>query len=521
MKKQNNEQELAYHDSFWAGNEQIDEAIHAFHENPSYEALLDVCSAIYLRTRQNGHFILPVDAYFENGEQTFSFKTIEWEDGTPVAVAFTSEEEFAHAPSCDKLSHFMDCVLEAVHSTDGLGGLLINPWSEHFLLRQDLISSILKAIPAIPKPYQVTPHPYLAELDTMEEPYVNAHINNISFPTDIEGLEYYVYKHGRYNVEDILTEKTTNWTVPRSAKIGDIVLFYHAKTAIARITALITQVKALPENSGHDKPLLLEWLERARQLFKQYGGKVFAIARVSGLPEYWSAEESPNAYHWQGRVYADMVDVVVLETPIDISEFNSFIKVSRQSAITPLPAKEFNELRRIICEKNSALPEYFLNCEIGNFDLSRINSENFLVLTQEYRRRFLLEIYFRSYYVDYVLKAIAKRKHWRECTCHTEGKPNYFVDNVFQFNGKYYLLEVKLNIHLENNLHGQLQQYVQADYLYLDQAATKRVDDFERSFMYVIDTEALYLYETATNALTELINLDNVHSIDDIVQQLR
>ena len=108
------------------------------------------------------------------------------------------------------------------------------------------------------------------------------------------------------------------------------------------------------------------------------------------------------------------------------------------------------------------------------------------------------------------------RQFWRECTCCTEGKPNYFVDNVFKINGTYYLLEVKLNIHLERDLHGQHRQYVFADHLFLDQGMTRKITDFERNFMYVIDTNVFYRYDAATDTLTELIRLDDVHCMDDI-----
>lgn len=365
-------------------------------------------------------------------------------------------------------------------------------------------------------PDETQSHPYLLELDTMDHPYVNAFINNISFPTGIEELEVFVYEHGMYNIEEILTNSDTNWTVPRSAKIGDIVLFYHAKTAISRITSLITRVAGLSEDSGHDKPLLLEWLERGRHLYKKYGGKIFAVGRVTGLPEYWQTNGTDTVYHWRGRIYADIGNIAVIQNPVDIREFNSFIKVSRQSAITPLPRKEFLGLRDIIFRRNDNLPAFFLRCQIGNFNLSHINSENFLLVTKDFRRRFLLEIDFRSYYVDYLLNGLTKRNYWCECTCHTEGKPNCYVDNVFLYNGKYYLMEVKLNIQLERNLVAQLEQYIHSDYLLLDQKTAKKVIAFERKFMYVIDTEALYHYDAVSNILTKLISLDDVHCIDDI-----
>ena len=521
MKKETTDISIKQNDPFLVGNEVIEAAIHQCYENISQSAVVKVLSLLHMRMRENGHFIVPVDSSVdEDGNEAFEFNTLEIEEGKLAAVAFTGSENYEKSPPCTGLSHFMDSVLMAVCEMDEFDGILLNPWGESFFLTKEMIRAVLDFICVDPEPYVSQPDPYLAELDSQEKPYVNAHINNISFPTSIEELEVYVYEHGMYNVEDILTDDKNTWTVPRSAKIGDVVLFYHAKTAIARITALITQVKALPEESGHDKLLLLDWLDRARNLFKQYGGKIFAIARVTGSPEYWPAKKAGDIYHWHGRIYADVGDIAVLEKPVDISEFNDFIKVSRQSAITPLPSEEFRRLRKLIGDKNVNLPTYFSKCEIGNVDLSHINRENFLQLTQEYRRRFLLEIDFRSYYVDHLLKSLAKRKVWRECTCHALNKPNCFVDNVIEYEGTYYLIEVKLNVRLEQDLHQQLKQYVNADYLYLDKASTKKVEKFERRYMYVIDTEAFYRYDAASDSLVELVQLDDVHCIEDIVKYL-
>lgn len=350
--------------------------------------------------------------------------------------------------------------------------------------------------------------------------YVNAHINNISFPNTIEELETFIFQNGMYNVEEILYNDTVIWTVPRSSKIGDIVLFFHAKTAITKITALITKAKMLPDDSQHSKPLLLGWLEHGRELYKKYGGKIFAIARVIASPEYMH-EEDLDVYHWRGRVYAEIGDISLLSSPIDISEFSDFVKVSRQSAITPLPASEFNKLRELIKSKNPDLPAFFLNSEIGTLGLSQISSENFLQKTRQFRNRFLLETDFRSYYVNYFLKAAVNKNFWSECRCHTEGKADCFVDNVFKFQGKHYLLEVKLNIHTERNLSNQLRRYVGAEYLFLDNGMHTKLDNFERSYMYVIDTNSLFQYDATKDFLIELIRLDDVISAHQIVELLR
>ncbi|MBR4289669.1 MAG: hypothetical protein IKT52_03395 [Oscillospiraceae bacterium] len=70
----------------------------------------------------------------------------------------------------------------------------------------------------------------LSELESDEIPYVNAHINNISFSTSMEGLKVFVYRHGMYKVEEILINSEANWTVPRSAKIGEPELYAHMLT---------------------------------------------------------------------------------------------------------------------------------------------------------------------------------------------------------------------------------------------------------------------------------------------------
>ena len=101
--------------------------------------------------------------------------------------------------------------------------------------------------------------------------FVSAHINNISFPKTIDQLENFIYDHGCYNVEDVINETEngyTIWTVPRSSVVGDIVLYFHAKTAIQWIRKLETTTKAL-NPLLHDKKLILEWLQRARLLYSQ------------------------------------------------------------------------------------------------------------------------------------------------------------------------------------------------------------------------------------------------------------
>ena len=354
-----------------------------------------------------------------------------------------------------------------------------------------------------------------------EYEYVNAHINNISFPKTIEQLEEFIYEHGCYNVEDVINESVdgyTTWTVPRSSVVGDIVLYFHAKTAIQWIRKLETASKALNPQK-HNIELIQAWLNRARKLYSMYGGKIFAIGRIASRAE--TEDEYSNPYHWGGRVYADIKDIYLLENPIDISEFNSFILVSRQSAITQLPSKEFEELKRIIASKNPSVPQYFLYSKIGDCNLSKVNKYNFLEITNAYRKRFPLEVSFRSYYVDYFLKVLAGKKVYSECQCYSSHTPLARVDNVFELEGKTILLEVKLNIALESNLIAQLEQYIMADYIRLSHEPSSITTNFVKKYMFVIDVYSVYRYDVSNGKIERIFDLDDIKNSNDVKTKMK
>ena len=168
---------------------------------------------------------------------------------------------------------------------------------------------------------------------------VQAFVNNISFPNTLDELEYFADK---FNVEEILTVDETEWSAPKWVVPGDIVFFFHAKTAISRITKLETELRHEKDSFPEEEH---EWLwnalQRARGLYKNYGGKIFAVGRISGRSIY-DLQEGDEIFHWSSRFYAPIDRLYVLEHPLDISEFSDFIFLSRQSAITPVIGSDFN-----------------------------------------------------------------------------------------------------------------------------------------------------------------------------------
>ncbi len=178
---------------------------------------------------------------------------------------------------------------------------------------------------------------------------VHAFIANITFPKSLEELSGYI-DEGYYDIE-LLQHKDISWTVPHYARIGDVVFFMHARSAIQSIRMLCKQLENQTIYDRMKKELLQKWLEKGKKLYNRYGGKIFAIGRLSGNPVQ---EEAPGLgiTHWSSRTYAKIDDVWHLRKPIDMDEFKSFLKVSRFGSITAVHEAEYKKLKDLILEKN-------------------------------------------------------------------------------------------------------------------------------------------------------------------------
>lgn len=347
--------------------------------------------------------------------------------------------------------------------------------------------------------------------------YVEAFVNNITTPKTLDEL-YEIFLDGndaQNLVEDANASGTTCWTSPRWAKRGDIVLFMHAKTAKSNLTRLRSEVRTylLPESTK------AQHLERAisEQLdfYKKFGGKIFAIGRISGKPE---KDELNPLLHFKSRVFCDINGLCLLDSPIDISEFNHFIKISGLSAVTPVFGDSFDELKEMIAERND-VPEYFLNSYSTPYPHSRVTWENWIKLSLEYRNSFTLESQFRQCYVDYLLKKLGEQKTiYVECPCYKGTNAVTYVDNVIRIGRRLLPVEVKLNIKLENDLEGQCEQYCKLDKLILSkkQKRQARMQDLVDDRILIIDTYAVYMFYLKDRSIKVLFDLSDLKSEEDI-----
>ncbi len=356
----------------------------------------------------------------------------------------------------------------------------------------------------------------------MPTKYVQAFIQNISFPTSLDML----FEHaGMFDVEQILGVVqyadvkgqpfcfNGGWTVPRWAKEGDIILFFHAKTANSRITRLVTELDLRKKEFDEETYwCLMNSLTRAKALWRTYGGKVFAIGRVAGRL-YYDAEYE-ETLHFSSRIFAPIDSIFTLERPIDISEFSDRIMISRQSSITPVFGDAFDYMKELVVSNNRHIWPYFTESVSQPIPLSRVTRENWLEVTNPYRLSFILEAQFRAYYVDYLLPLVGDRKRiYRECCCHKAGCSPTWVDNVIRWDDRYLPVEVKLNVGIVPNIESQLDQYLHVDSIDLAKDLNVCGENLV-PYVLVIDTEHVYLYNGLR--MHTVFSLDNLHRLQDV-----
>lgn len=206
----------------------------------------------------------------------------------------------------------------------------------------------------------------------------------------------------------------------------------------------------------------------------------------------------------------------MLDNPIDLSEFNAKIFISRQSSITPVLGEDYRFLKQIILSKNPIVKNYFRDSVAEPMPLCRLNDENWLSVTNQYRREFFLEIQFRSFYVDRLLGKVGDtNKFYKECGCDKGQKTLPRVDNVIKFQGNYLLVEVKLSVAAERDIVSQLSLYCNAKRVKLCKSKTIE-RGFYKNVALVIDTDNMYIYDDRARKLEAIYALDAITTLEDI-----
>lgn len=125
------------------GNEKIETANEGLRKEPTQEMLAHALTVIRRRMKEDAELIVAVDPALEGSQ--LNVHVLRLEDGSSWWMAFTSfEEEIKGANKV--MSTFMGNMrqmFDAVLKTDGVDGIIVNPWNRTLMLDKTLIRIIL------------------------------------------------------------------------------------------------------------------------------------------------------------------------------------------------------------------------------------------------------------------------------------------------------------------------------------------------------------------------------------------
>lgn len=124
-------------------NEEIERAIAALQQEPTQEMLAHALTVIRRRMNDGGQLVVAVDA--PEGSVQMNAQAIKTDDGCIWWSAFTSFEEEIRGSS-HVMSAFlgnMKQLFETALKTEGIHGIIINPWNRTIMLDKELIQIIL------------------------------------------------------------------------------------------------------------------------------------------------------------------------------------------------------------------------------------------------------------------------------------------------------------------------------------------------------------------------------------------
>lgn len=244
----------------------------------------------------------------------------------------------------------------------------------------------------------------------------------------------------------------TVWTAPKWMTEGDVLFFYHTKRGALRTAKLRNEaVRLFPRDSN-----IVRFLDRAAELSKKYGGKIFACAAVTGTTEYYAKESE----HFDSRFFAPLGDVHVFARPLSSDDFKDFVKIS-QNTLTPLYAKQFDGIKRLLARGNE-LPAFLRGTAGGELSFRNVGRETWTELSCRPDARFIHEAQLRSYLLDFMLEELKDRGTalLEECLCVRAGVKTGFADYFVRLHGRWVPVEAKLNVLAERDLLGQVAKYV-------------------------------------------------------------
>lgn len=124
------------------GNEKIEQYMDRIRQEPSDEVLAALLTSIRRRMKENGQFVVGVEPAFNNGLQVKMLQSTDGRKWIPVYTSFEEEMKGGNQVMSTFLADIGQLLNMALKDTT-VHGILINPFSQRFVLNQELIRVVV------------------------------------------------------------------------------------------------------------------------------------------------------------------------------------------------------------------------------------------------------------------------------------------------------------------------------------------------------------------------------------------
>lgn len=190
-----------------------------------------------------------------------------------------------------------------------------------------------------------------------------AYILNLAIPKTIEQVYSRATaddssERGRFDIEGILYgDPCSGWTAPKWAQVDDLVFFMLTRTSAYAARRLAKDwLEERDFYAPEEVNLIEQMLLKAQWLADRYSGKIYAVGRIASEPEY--ALPVADLPHFRKRLFADVDEITLLEKPVDMEEFKSYISISRTGSITTIEESALAQLSDLLTSAGNCLPDY-------------------------------------------------------------------------------------------------------------------------------------------------------------------
>lgn len=308
---------------------------------------------------------------------------------------------------------------------------------------------------------------------------VQSAVTSVSFPQTLERLRAMGQKWLRLVGQDWITDmdvlssfpagRTVPWIAPKWLTDGDILFFYHTKTAINLIHRLRREAlnaarsgnweQLVFVSSADELENLSKMLKRAEDAAMMRAGTIFAFAVVGGRPERIMDEQK----HFRGTIYAPIESVHVFTQPLASEQFSDLVAIG-QNTTTAVYGHQFAGLQERLARLNR-LPEPLASAKPSGLGFRDVNKDNWDHVACRNDTRFIDEEQLRTYFLDFLLDEVkdSRTPLYRECVCVKGGRSSGRADYFMRLGGQFVPIEAKLNVLTSPDIGEQVRQYINVD----------------------------------------------------------